>query len=66
MIFGDSVISRCNIVQILLLKARSLEKPLNFFLEEPTLLKYIDPTMALDNDGILDTLEGRIVLKKKS
>ena len=28
-------------------------------------MKYIDPTMALGNDGILDTLEGRIVLKKK-
>ena len=37
------------------------EKPLNFVLEEPTLLKYIDPTMALDNDGILEILEGRVV-----
>ncbi len=37
------------------------KKPLNFVLEEPTLLKYIDPTMALDNDGILEILEGRVV-----
>ena len=29
------------------------KQPLNFVLEEPTLLKYIDPTMALDNFGAL-------------
>ena len=29
------------------------KQPLNFVLEEPTLLRYIDPTMALDNFGAL-------------
>ena len=29
------------------------KKPLNFILEEPTLLRYIDPTMALQNEGVL-------------
>ena len=32
------------------------KQPLNFVLEEPTLLKYIDPTMALDNFGALQLL----------
>ncbi len=32
------------------------KQPLNFVLEEPTLLKYIDPTMALDNLGALQIL----------
>lgn len=32
--------------------------PLNFVLEEPTQLKYIDPTMALDNAGIPVLLAG--------
>lgn len=32
--------------------------PLNFVLEEPTRLKYIDPTMALDNAGIPVLLAG--------
>ena len=64
MIFGDSVIFGdflCNIVQTLLLKARFWKKPLNFFLEEPKRLKYIDPDMALDNDGILEVIKGRVV-----
>ncbi len=30
--------------------------PLNFVLEEPTQLRYIDPTMALDNQGALELL----------
>ena len=29
------------------------KKPINFALEEPTHLRYIDPTMALDNFGAL-------------
>lgn len=32
-------------------------QPLNFILEEPTHLKFIDPTMALDNYGILELLK---------
>ncbi len=32
--------------------------PLNFILDEPTELRYIDPTMALHNAGILKLLEG--------
>ena len=28
------------------------KEPLNFILEEPTLLKFIDPTMALHNAGM--------------
>ena len=34
------------------------KEPLNFVLEEPTHLKYIDPTMALDNYGALEVLGG--------
>ncbi len=33
--------------------------PLNFILEEPTLLRYIDPTMALSNYGIIELLNNR-------
>ena len=33
--------------------------PLNFTLEEPTLLCYIDPTMALSNYGIIELLNKR-------
>ncbi len=33
------------------------KKPLNFILEEPTHMKYIDPTMALDNEGAKVLLE---------
>ncbi len=36
------------------------KKPLNFILEEPTQLKYIDPTMALDNVGILELKSGNL------
>lgn len=32
----------------------------NFSLDEPTLLRYIDPTMALANESAVDLLEGRI------
>ncbi len=34
--------------------------PLNFILEEPTHLKYIDPTMALHNYGALEVLSGKL------
>ena len=34
------------------------KKPLNFILEEPTLLRYIDPTMALSNIGVVELLTG--------
>ncbi len=34
--------------------------PLNFVLEEPTHLKYIDPTMALDNYGALLLISGKL------
>jgi len=33
--------------------------PLNFLLDEPTHLKYIDPTMALDNSGVVSLLQGQ-------
>ena len=36
------------------------KSPLNFVLEEPTHLKYIDPTMALDNYGALEVLGGAL------
>ena len=36
------------------------KRPLNFVLDEPTHLKYIDPTMALDNAGALRVLTGRV------
>ncbi|MDR0932220.1 MAG: hypothetical protein LBM70_04270 [Victivallales bacterium] len=36
------------------------KEPLNFVLEEPTHLKYIDPTMALDNYGVLEVLGGKL------
>ena len=36
------------------------KEPLNFVLEEPTHLKYIDPTMALDNCGALEVLGGKL------
>ncbi len=32
------------------------KEPLNFVLEEPTHMKYIDPTMALDNYGAMELL----------
>ena len=36
------------------------KRPLNFILDEPTDIKYIDPTMALDNAGALEVLTGRV------
>ena len=36
------------------------KRPLNFVLDEPTHIRYIDPTMALDNAGALEILEGRV------
>ena len=32
--------------------------PLNFILDEPTLLRYIDPTMALSNIGVAELVSG--------
>ena len=36
------------------------KRPLNFILDEPTNIRYIDPTMALDNAGALELLAGRV------
>ena len=36
------------------------KRPLNFILKEPTQLKFIDPTMALDNAGALEVLNDRV------
>ena len=36
------------------------KRPLNFILDEPTNIRYIDPTMALDNAGALEILAGRV------
>lgn len=36
------------------------KRPLNFILEEPTHLKYIDPTLALHNFGAVKLLEGAL------
>ena len=36
------------------------KQPLNFILEEPTMLKYIDATMALNNYGIVKLLSGTL------
>ena len=36
------------------------KRPLNFILDEPTNIRYIDPTMALDNAGALEILSGRV------
>ena len=36
-----------------LLEGLERKAPLNFMLEEPTLLRYIDATMALHNEGAL-------------
>ena len=35
------------------------KQPLNFILEEPTLLRYIDPTMALHNQSAVELLTGK-------
>ena len=36
------------------------KRPLNFILDEPTHLRFIDPTMALDNAGALEVLRGHV------
>lgn len=36
------------------------KRPLNFILDEPTRLKYIDPTLALHNYGVVELLSGRL------
>lgn len=49
--FGDGVPAE---------RVLNAKRPLNFVLDEPTHLKYIDPTMALDNAGALELLAGRV------
>ena len=49
--FGDGVPAE---------RVLNAKRPLNFILDEPTHLKYIDPTMALDNAGALEVLAGRV------
>ena len=34
------------------------KQPLNFILQEPTLLRYIDPTMALHNQAAVELISG--------
>ena len=49
--FGDGVPAE---------RVLNAKRPLNFVLDEPTQLRYIDPTMALDNAGALEVLAGRV------
>ena len=49
--FGDGVPAE---------RVLNAKRPLNFVLDEPTHLKYIDPTMALDNAGASEVLAGRV------
>ena len=37
-------------------------RPLNFILEEPTRLAFIDPTMALCNQALLELFQGKLPL----
>ena len=37
------------------------KEPLNFILDEPTLLRYIDPTMALHNYAAVQLMQGGTV-----
>ena len=46
--------------QIPLERVFNNKQPLNFILPEPTLLRYIDPTMALSNEAALALLSGKI------
>ena len=41
-------------------RALNCKAPLNFILDEPTHLKYIDPTLALDNYGIIELIHQRL------
>lgn len=49
--FGDGVPAE---------RVLNAKRPLNFILDEPTNIRYIDPTMALDNAGALELLAGRV------
>lgn len=49
--FGDGVPAE---------RVLNAKRPLNFVLDEPTHLKYIDPTMALHNAGAAELLAGRV------
>ncbi len=41
-------------------KVLNCKRPLNFMLDEPTEINYIDPSMALSNAGLLLLLQGKI------
>ena len=49
--FGDGVPAE---------RVLNAKRPLNFILDEPTNIRYIDPTMALDNAGALEVSAGRV------
>jgi len=49
--FGDGVPAE---------RVLNAKRPLNFILDEPTNIRYIDPTMALDNAGASELLAGRV------
>lgn len=36
-------------------------RPLNFILPDPTQMRYIDPPLALHNQGALELAEGRVL-----
>lgn len=62
---GDAIIANMGVEdefgpEIPAERVLNAKEPLNFVLEEPTHLKYIDPTMALDNYGALEILGGRV------
>lgn len=63
---GDAIIANMGVEdefgpEIPAERVLNAKEPLNFVLEEPTHLKYIDPTMALDNYGALEILGGAAV-----
>ena len=49
--FGDGVPAE---------RVLNAKRPLNFILDEPTNIRYIDPAMALDNAGALEVLARRV------
>lgn len=62
---GDAIIANMGVEdefgpEIPAERVLNAKQPLNFVLEEPTHLKYIDPTMALDNYGALEVLGGKL------
>ena len=50
--FGDAVPDKTRVLK--------QNQPLNFILEEPTRLPFIDPTMALSNIALLELLQGKM------